>query len=204
MGVTKGVAGHQLVCREALTWLVSRLLFEKRVGARAESLLLSRRSNHLTAHLRAILPSHLGHAPMDTVPWDLLLSAALGRSLNAQVIYPALKPPSNQIPVQSPIHAPFWVGSRPPRTPDLGLHPQVPGCPLRLSLVCTLTPGPQRRPGSGSPTQAWLWFVSRSHQAFRLDLSVRPSRVIRNPTTCALAASSRPPLQSQHYRPHRI
>lgn len=74
-GSDQGVAGHQLVCREALTWLVSCLLFEKRVGARAEPLLLCRRSNHLTAHLWAILPRHLGHAPMDTVSWDLLLSA---------------------------------------------------------------------------------------------------------------------------------
>ncbi|XP_037055747.1 WAS/WASL-interacting protein family member 1-like [Peromyscus leucopus] len=142
---------------------------------------------------------------METLPRDPPLPAAPGRFLNAQPSPPPPDLPQIRHQHRALIHAPFWVGSRSPGTPDLGLHPRVPGRPFSLSLVCTPTPGPQRSPESGSPSQAWTGFpFPDPTKCSAPDLSSRPSRVTPNPTTCAHAASSRPPLQSLLYRPHQL
>lgn len=148
---------------------------------------------------------------MTTIPQDLPLPLALGRSFNAHLSAPPLKPvgtrmrPSNQTAAQSLINALSWAGSRSLRTPDLSSTHRFPA-DRRLSpisLACTTTPRPHRSTRSESLSQGRTWYPDFT-QCSAPGLSVRPSGVTRNPATCVHAASSRQPLQSLHYRPHQI
>lgn len=142
---------------------------------------------------------------METLPRDPPLPAAPGRFLNAQLSPPPPDLPQIRHQHRALIHAPCWVGSRSPGTPDLGLHPRFPAvlsvCPRCVPLLQghnaapSLGLHPRHGPGFPFPDPT---------KCSAPDLSSRPSRVTPNPTTCAHAASSRPPLQSLLYRPHQL